>query len=87
MLSPRSSYHGKPWTPQALTFHQNLEEFAAHVGVIVALQSNGKISQPQAYERICHLWELLAASREALLTDSDGTDPLSEGGDRPPKLL
>jgi hypothetical protein len=87
MLSPRSPYHGKPWTPQALTFHQNLEEFAARVEVIVGLQSNGKISQSEAYEQIRQLWDQLATSREALLSDRPGgSDPPIPGGDRPPKL-
>ena len=48
-LEAHSNYRGQDWSPQRLMFHQNLETFADRVGLIVALQSNGKMSQERAY--------------------------------------
>ena len=62
-----SSYRGEDWTPQRLAFHQNLESFAERVGLIVALQSNGKLSQEQAYAEICRIWNHLKNSKSTLL--------------------
>ena len=62
-----SSYRGEDWTPQRLAFHQNLESFAERVGLIVALQSNGKLSQEQAYTEIRSIWNQLKDSKSALL--------------------
>lgn len=70
VLSPmetHSSYRGDDWSPQRLVFHQNLETFAERVGLIVGLQSNGKLSQDQAYAQIRKLWKGLKASKGALL--------------------
>lgn len=61
------SYRGRDWSPQRLVFHQNLETFAEQVGLIVALQSNGKLSQEQAYAQISELWKQLRQSKDALL--------------------
>ena len=38
------SFHGNDWTPQRAAFHQNLEQYADRIGLIVGLQANGKIS-------------------------------------------
>lgn len=62
-----SSYRGEDWTPQRLAFHQNLESFAERVGLIVALQSNGKLSQEQAYAEIRSIWNQLKDSKSTLL--------------------
>lgn len=62
-----SAYHGDDWSPERLAFHQNLETFADRVGVIVALQANGKISQEQAYAQIKELWSHLKGSKGQLL--------------------
>lgn len=62
-----SSYRGEDWTPQRLAFHQNLESFAERVGLIVALQSNGKLSQEQAYAEIPSIWNQLKDSKSTLL--------------------
>ncbi len=62
-----SSYRGQDWTPQRLAFHQNLESFAERVGLIVALQSNGKLSQEEAYAEIRHIWNQLKDSKSTLL--------------------
>ena len=51
-MQGHSQFHGPDWTPQRVAFHQNLEEFADRVGLIVGLQSNGKVSQEKAFEQI-----------------------------------
>ena len=62
-----SHYRGSDWTPERLAFHQNLEQFADRVGLIVGLQGNGKISQEVAYDQIRQLWAALRDSRCSLL--------------------
>lgn len=62
-----SRYHGEDWSPERVAFHQNLEAFAERVGLIVALQSNGKVTQEQAYAEIRSLWKDLKGSKGNLL--------------------
>ena len=71
-LEAYSGYRGEDWTPQRLAFHQNLTAFAERVGLIVGLQSNGKMSQDEAYVEICRIWKDLKESKKHLL--ADGTD-------------
>lgn len=66
-MEAHSSYRGEGWSPQRLVFHQNLESFADRVGLIVGLQSNGKISQEQAYTEIRKIWKELKGSKSSLL--------------------
>ena len=66
-LAGYSHYRGDDWTPERLAFHQNLEQFADRVGLIVGLQGNGKISQEVAYDEIRKLWTLLRSSRSSLI--------------------
>nr|WP_094553982.1 hypothetical protein [Synechococcus sp. 1G10] len=67
-----SGYHGDDWSPQRLAFHQNLERFADRVGLIVGLQSNGKLNQDQAYDEIRSLWKELKGSKNGLkISDKD----------------
>ena len=66
-----SSFHGKDWSPQRAAFHQNLEQFADRIGLIVGLQANGKVSQEEAYEQIKELWKVLKVSRTDLLPSND----------------
>ena len=61
-MEAHGSYRGADWSPERLVFHQNLETFADRVGLIVALQANGKLSQEQAYSRIRSLWKELKTS-------------------------
>jgi hypothetical protein len=70
-LEAHSSYRGRDWSPQRLMFHQNLESFADRVGLIVGLQSNGKISQEEAYTEIRKIWKNLKESKGLLLTELD----------------
>ncbi len=67
-LEAHSSYRGDDWTPTSLAFHQNLETFAERVGLIVALQSNGKLSQERAYDQIRNIWKKLGKSKKDLLS-------------------
>ena len=62
-----SPYRGNDWTPERVAFHQNLEQFADRVGLIVGLQGNGKISQEMAYDQIKQLWARLRDSKTNLL--------------------
>ena len=64
-----SSFHGQDWTPQRAAFHQNLEQFADRIGLIVVLQANGKITQEEAYEQIKSLWKTLKISKNDLLSE------------------
>lgn len=66
-LEAHSNYRGQDWSPQRLMFHQNLETFADRVGLIVALQSNGKMSQERAYTEIRKIWKGLKLSKDELL--------------------
>ncbi|MEB3296954.1 MAG: hypothetical protein VKL23_05400 [Cyanobacteriota bacterium] len=66
-LEAFSSYRGRDWSPERLAFHQNLESFADRVGLIVGLQSNGKISQEEAYSEIRRIWKQLKGSKGSLL--------------------
>jgi hypothetical protein len=68
-MEAHSSYRASDWTPQRLVFHQNLESFAERVGLLVGLQSNGKVTQEQAYAEIRKLWKDLKGTRENLLSD------------------
>jgi hypothetical protein len=68
-MEAHSSYRSPDWTPKRLMFHQNLESFAERVGLLVGLQSNGKLSQDQAYAEIRKLWKDLKGSRGNLLDD------------------
>ena len=61
-----SNYRGDDWSPERLAFHQNIEQFADRVGLIVGLQGNGKISQEAAYDEIKQLWKMLRGSRSTL---------------------
>ena len=70
-LEAHSRYRGADWSPQRLVFHQNLETFAERVGLIVGLQSNGKLSQEKAYAEIRKLWKALRASKGNLIDGSE----------------
>jgi hypothetical protein len=66
-MEAHASYRGNDWSPQRLLFHQNLESFAERVGLIVALQGNGKLSQEQAYDQIRAIWKELKDSKGNLI--------------------
>jgi len=69
-----SRYHGDDWSPEGAAFHQNLEQFAERVGLIVALQANGKMTQVDAYAQIRSLWKELKFSKTYLLKSDKSSD-------------
>lgn len=71
-MEAHSSYRAGDWTPKRLMFHQNLESFAERVGLLVGLQSNGKVSQEEAYAEIRRMWKELKDSRSNLLNQPKG---------------
>lgn len=72
-LYPKGSYHGEitPNNPSNLVFNANLQEFAQKVAYICNLETNGKISTQEAYDRIKQLWHLLKTSKKELLDRDD----------------
>ncbi|MBE9224644.1 hypothetical protein IQ264_04055 [Phormidium sp. LEGE 05292] len=56
LLYARSRYHGKI-TPDHLVFNANLQEFAQRTNYITSLETNGKISREEAYQKIEDLWQ------------------------------
>ena len=73
-LYPKGSYHGEitPNNPNNLVFNANLQEFTQKVSYICGLETNGKISIQEAYDRIKQLWHQLKSSKKELL-DSDNS--------------
>ncbi|NMF63944.1 DUF7219 family protein [Brasilonema octagenarum] len=69
-LYQRRSYHGN-FTPEALVFNANLQEFATRVGYISNLQTLGKLSPQDANQQITELWERLQQSYSELGIDSN----------------
>ena len=65
-LNPQAAYRGN-FSPQNLAFNANLQEFAQKTGYICALETNGKISTEEAYNRIKELWYQLKISKQELL--------------------
>lgn len=74
-LYPRSSYRGE-FSPGKLAFNANLQEFAQKTAYICGLETNGKISSEDAYQKIKKLWHQLKSSRTELLNFGDA-DPES----------
>ncbi|OUL25657.1 hypothetical protein BV378_14815 [Nostoc sp. RF31YmG] len=64
-LYPRSRYYGEV-KPENLLFNANLQEFAQRISYIVNLQTGGKLSPEEAYERIEVLWKQLELSKKEL---------------------
>jgi len=64
-LYPRASYRGTI-KPENLVFNANLQEFAQRIGYIASLETAGKISSREAYEKANALWESLEASYHQL---------------------
>jgi len=56
----------QPNSPEEILFNENLREFAVRIGQLCGLEANGKISQPEAYQRIRKLWKTLKSSRKNL---------------------
>lgn len=69
-INPTSKFHGE-FTPQNLAFNANLQEFANNVSLICGLETNGKITSEQAYDRIKKLWHELKNSKKNLIDKQD----------------
>lgn len=65
-LYSQARYRGE-FSPENLAFNANLQEFTQKVGYICALETNGKISAEEAYDRIKELWHQLKTSKKELL--------------------
>ena len=65
-INPISKFNGK-FTPENLAFNANLQEFANQVSLICGLETNGKITAEEAYDRIRSLWKELKDSKKNLL--------------------
>ena len=64
-LYPRSRYYGQ-FSPEHLAFNANLQEFAQRVSYISALQTGGKLSSEEAYDKIKSLWKQLKQIKKAM---------------------
>ena len=64
-LYPRSRYHGQV-KPENLVFNANLQEFAQRVSYICNLETAGKLSPEESYEKIRLLWKQLKRSKQQL---------------------
>ena len=53
-------------TPEEMIFDANLQEFAQQIGILCALESNGKLGAHDAYKRIKKLWKDLRKSKRGL---------------------
>lgn len=64
-LYPRSRYYGQV-KPGNLVFNANLQEFAQKVSYICNLQTGGKLSPEDAYQKIKVLWKQLKRTKKQL---------------------
>ncbi|MCA2723241.1 MAG: hypothetical protein IM333_05925 [Microcystis sp. M048S1] len=64
-LYPRAPYYGE-FKPENLLFNANLQEFAQKVSFICNLETGGKISSLEAYQKIKALWKDLKESKKGL---------------------
>jgi len=60
-----------PSFAEKMLFDANLQEFASRVGLICGLESQGKITQAEAYARIKELWKQLKQSKKNLQIGDD----------------
>ncbi|OKH17088.1 hypothetical protein [[Limnothrix rosea] IAM M-220] len=64
-IYPKESYRGE-FKLEHVAFNANLQEFAKKVNIICNLETNGKITSNDAYQRIKELWRQLKSSRKTL---------------------
>ncbi|MUG97945.1 hypothetical protein F7734_38820 [Scytonema sp. UIC 10036] len=69
-IYPRGHYYGQI-KPENLVFNSNLQEFAQRVSYICSLETAGKISPEDAYERVRELWKTLKRSKQELRIGED----------------
>ena len=64
-LHPVHPYRGE-FTPENVLFDANLQEFAARISYICALETGGKIAPLEAYQQIKALYRELKRSKRSL---------------------
>ena len=64
-LYPRSRYYGAV-KPENLVFNANLQEFSHRIGILCALESNGKLTPDETYKEVKTLWKRLKRSKKQL---------------------
>lgn len=77
-LYPRSRYYGQV-KPENLVFNANLQEFAQRVSYICNLETAGKLSPEESYQKIRVLWKQLKRSKQQL---GIGNKTLGEDNDK-----
>ena len=73
-LYPHYPYRGEAY-PKNIVFNANLQEFAQKINYICNLETNGKISSEEAYQKIKGLWKELKSSRKTLKMNEPTDDP------------
>ncbi|MEA5582741.1 hypothetical protein VB620_15495 [Nodularia harveyana UHCC-0300] len=73
-IYPRSRYYGK-FQPKNLAFNANLQEFEQKVGYISCLETSGKLTPQEAYQRIKTLWKQLKHSKKELRISNELEPP------------
>lgn len=73
-LYPYRSRAHSDLSPTQILFSANLQEFAQKVSLMCALESNGKLTPHETFDRIRQLWGSLERSKRALLDGQPG-DP------------
>ncbi len=71
---PDPDHPYQPNSPEEIVFNDNLREFTVKIGQICGLESNGKISQQEAYRRIRDLWKMLKRSKKSLGIGKENDD-------------
>lgn len=64
-LHSHSRYYGQV-KPENLVFNTNLQEFAIAVGYICNLETAGKLSPEESYQKIHSLWQQLERGKTQL---------------------
>lgn len=64
-LYPRARYYGQV-KPEDLVFNANLQEFSQRISYICNLQTAGKLSTEESFEKIELLWQQLQTSKKHL---------------------
>ncbi|MEM6592185.1 MAG: hypothetical protein AAF651_10040 [Cyanobacteria bacterium P01_C01_bin.73] len=67
-LYPKATYHGQV-TPAHLAFNDHLQEFSQRVSYIANLQTAGKLSAEEAFQRVQTLWTRLSQTSQTLKLD------------------
>ncbi|CEJ45030.1 DUF7219 family protein [Umezakia ovalisporum] len=73
-IYPRSAYYGQ-FKPENILFNAKLQEFAQKVTYISSLETSGKITPQQAYQKIETLWQNLKGSKKQLNTGKQPEPP------------